>query len=62
MIYVDYMYLSSKGGWKDGTQEFEHPYKALRFIWKVKKSPTMVFISYRCDDMDDYEYLQMKGV
>lgn len=62
MIYVDYMYLSSKGDWKDGTQRFNHPYQALRFIWKVKKSPSMVLISYRCDNQDDYEYLAGKGV
>lgn len=63
MIYVDYEYYSvSEKTWKEGTTEFGSVYKAERFIRKVKNDKYMYLVGWRCDDPEDNEYLNRRGL
>ena len=58
MIYVEYYYLNkSTNKWVSCTNTFTDCVKALRFIKKIQKKDNYCLTGYRCDYVEDYEYL-----
>ena len=60
MIYVDITYKRKKDHqYHDGTKEFDDVNKALRFMYYCAYHEILV-TSYRCDNVEDKEYLDKK--
>lgn len=49
MVTVRYLYRTKAGEVRSGESSFWDPYKAKRFMFRVKRSPDMFLESWSCD-------------
>lgn len=60
MIEITYYYNYSEGNWRQVTQKFHDWHKAFRFMFVLKKSPKMVFLSITGDDKYEVDLIRRK--
>lgn len=60
MIQVDFSYRNITGEWKTATKEFIEEEKAIRFIYKCKRDPRLVFVSFGADDYETTQYIMWR--
>ena len=59
MITVDFRYKTKSGEIKNGSQIFETPNKAVRFIHGMKRKG-LQYMGYSCDSLDELEDMEYK--
>lgn len=58
MISVQYMYLRKEDdSWQDGENSFDYPENAVRFIYKLKRSPIHIYLGFKCDTYSEHEFI-----
>lgn len=61
MIEIKYYYQKLNGIWYQAYKTFYRADKALRFLYKCKSSPRLVYDGdIACDDPLDFEYIQRR--
>lgn len=60
MIEVEFDYKNINGDWKTGSRTFYDEEKAIRFIYKCKRDPRLIFSSFSADDSETCEYIMRR--
>ena len=60
MIEIEFEYKNISGEWKTSSRSFTDIEKAIRFMYKCKRDPRLIYKSFSAEDSETCEYFMWR--